>query len=258
MENFRRLPCRYTHLLIVVLLLLLLAYGGAGAATYDDFKGNVIDESKWEVRGDGFSQPGDGYLHFSAKGAVSRNLVSKSLFSSGVFTMPLRDYSCDNQAPIGRKIGSIAGFGLGSREKNSWVRIERGQTASSRRTGASGGYIEVNWVDPNETGNPIHVNWLWSEVPNCDLQIRYDGTQVTFFYRLKETDEWIPVPITGESGSWTIGKPQPLLLTPGWESAVPLFINGYPGGLDFDHYSLSFKAGPIEVSPAPGAQPFAR
>ena len=222
----------------------LLIAGSVKAANYDDFSGVGIDSNKWEIIGTGFSQPGDGYLHFFYKGSEGHTLISKELYASGIFTMPFNDYKCNNSAPSGKGLGSIAGFGLGSRASNNWVRFERGQVYS-------GGYIEVNWVEPNESGHPIHVNWLPSEITAGFLQIRYDGTQVSFFYRIKDTDPWRPIVKTGRDG-YPISK-SPLMLTPGWGREVPMFINALPGGGKSDHYTLSFKVDKIDVG-VPGAE----
>lgn len=249
----RRGGCRTDHVVLLIALLALVLTGRpAGAEPYDDFAGTAIDAERWEIDGNGFSQPGDGYLHFAATGPTSQTVTSKRLFASGVLMMPFRDYSCDNNAPAGRGLGSIAGFGLGDKAAGSWVRLERGQIRPDLRHGITGGYIEVNWVDPGEPGNPIHVNWLQSEIAAGFLQIRYDGRRVTFFYREKPTDAWSPVLETNRTGQ-PVGprSGRPLVLTPGWTAPVPLFVNALPGGSESDHYRLAFKIGPIDVSPVP-------
>lgn len=228
----------------MAIALLLLVCGNAGADVYDDFNGTGIDEQKWVTAGGGFSQPGDGYLHFSGSTGDRSGLTSIKLFQSGVFTLSFNDYKCNNNAPSGKGLGSIAGFGLGSRASNNWVRFERGQVNS-------GGYIEVNWVEPNESGHPIHVNWLPSEITAGFLQIRYDGTQVSFFYRVKDTDAWRPIVKTGRDG-YPISK-SPLILTPGWGMEVPLFITALPGGGKSSHYTLSFKVDKVDVG-VPGSE----
>jgi hypothetical protein len=146
------------------------------------------------------------------------------------------------QCAGGQGLGSIAGFGLGSKSLNNWVRLMRGQVKG-------GGYIEVNWVVPNEPNHPIHVNWIPSEIRDGFLQMRYDGIAVTFFYRVKRTDPWIQIPITGSNGHPS-SNPRPLILKPGWETKVPLFITGFPGGKASDHYALSFKVNRVDVVPA--------
>ena len=228
----------------IAIAILLLICGTVGADVYDDFNGVGIDEQKWEISGGGFSQPGDGYLYYSGSTGDRSELISKKFYRSGVFTLSFSDYQCNNNAPSNKGLGSIAGFGLGSRASNNWVRFERGQVYS-------GGYIEVNWVEPNESGHPIHVNWLPSEITAGFLQIRYDGTQVSFFYRIKDTDPWRQIVKTGRDGS-PISK-SPLILTPGWGREVPMFITAFPGGGKSDHYTLSFKVDKIDVG-VPGAE----
>jgi hypothetical protein len=234
-----------------LLAVLLLTSKPSAAEPHYQFTGAGIDADRWEVAGKGFTQPGDGYLHFAGTGPVSESLVTKQLFSSGLFTLPFRDYASDNNAASGKGLGSIAGFGLGNRAAKSWVRLERGQIRPDPQHRIGGGYIEVNWVDPAEPGNPIHVNWLPSEITAGALQIRYDGTQVTFFYRADPTDAWAPVVETGRGGQPVRTGGRALALTPGWTSPVPLFINAFPGGSPSDRYTLSFKIGAIDVSPAP-------
>ncbi len=213
--------------------LLLICYS-AGAGTYDDFKGVGIDVDKWQVNGDGFFQPGDGFLHFSAIGPALGLLASKTFFVSGVFTMSFLDYSSDNQAPSNRGLGSIVGLGLGTRE--NWVRIERGQVREGSR-GYGGGYVEVNWVVPGEAGRSVHENGSPSKIAAGYLRIRYDGVRVSFFYRASPADAWTQM-----------GKTS---LTPGWRGAVPVLVFGAPGGNRSDRYSLSFKLDDIDVSPVP-------
>ncbi|MGA2107341.1 MAG: hypothetical protein ABSH25_06825 [Syntrophorhabdales bacterium] len=219
---------------LIALAALLLICCSAGADTYDDFKEVGIDVDKWQVNGDGFSQPGDGLLHFSAVGPTLGLLASKTFFVSGVFTMSFLDYSSDNQAPPNKRLGSIVGLGLGTRE--NWVRIERGQVGDGPR-GQGGGYVEVNWIVPSEAGSPIHLNWSPSKIAAGYLQIRYDGVRVSFFYRASPSDAWTQ-----------IGKTS---LTPGWREAVPILVFAAPGGTKSDRYSLSFKLGNIDVTAVP-------
>jgi hypothetical protein len=238
MNNFcsRREKSRFWVVLLVVAILLLIP-GPANAAIYDDFNGVGIDHNKWEIIGTGFSQPGDGYLHFFYRGSEGHSLVSKGLYASGIFSMAFKDYKCDNRAPGGKGLGSIAGFGLGSKSLNNWVRIMRGQIRS-------GGYIEVNWVVPNEPNHPIHVNWIASEIKDGFLQIHYDGKAATFFFRAKETDAWRQMPETDPDGH---PSSRPLILRPGWGAKVPMFIIAFPGGQGSDNYTLSFKVDNVDV-----------
>ena len=205
----------------------------------------------------GSPSPGTASSTFPASGPASRSLVSKTFFSSGTFTMPFLDYRCDNTAPAGRGSGSIAGFGLGDKGAGVWVRFERGQIGPDLRHGITGGYLEVNWVVPGEPGNPIHVNWLQSEIAAGFLRIQYDRTRVSFFYRATPDDEWTQMVRTGRQGQPILvdGQRQPLVLTPGWTTAVPLFINALPGGSRSDRYTLSFKTGSVEASPMTDGSP---
>lgn len=228
--------CLNVALLALVLFVLVRHY--ASADIYDDFKGIGIDASKWQVAGGGFSQPGDGFLYFSDSGPTLQTLVSKTLFSSGIFTMSFYDYSCDNNAPTSRGLGSIVGLGLGT--EANWVRIERGQVREYPN-GYGGGYVEANWVVPGETGNQVHVNGSPSKITAGFLQVRYDGTHVTFFYRASLADTWTQM-----------GKTS---LTPGWTTAVPMFVIVDPGGNRSDRYTLSFKLAGVEVSPMPDFSP---
>jgi hypothetical protein len=231
--------------------LFLINFAYSTTAVYDDFKGTSIDSNKWIVRGDGFTQAGDGYLNFSGSGPASHSLISKTLFAKGIFTISFYEYSCNNSARSGRGLGSIVGLGIGSNKDNNWVRIERGQIRPDIRHGISGGYIEVNWVDPKEPGNPIHVNWMESEISSGSFQIRYDGTNVSFFFRKSRSDEWTQMTKTDRNGNPVVinGKTQPIVITPSWRSTVPVFINALPGGNTSDNYSLSFRLSGIEVSP---------
>ena len=50
--------------LLTTLLAVLFFSTRAGAAIYDDFTSPGINTDKWTISGDGFTQPGDGYLHY--------------------------------------------------------------------------------------------------------------------------------------------------------------------------------------------------
>lgn len=231
-------------------VLLLLLTATVGAATYDEFNGASIDTTRWTVNGTGFSQSaGDGYLHFSAVGSAPQGMVSTALYTSGVFTMPFSDYLCNNDAPSAQGLGSIAGLGLGTRSGNNWVRIERGQVHG-------GGYIEVNWVNPNEAGNPIHVNWLPSSITSGIFQLVYNGTDVSFFHRTDPSDPWTQVVKTDLNGQPVLvnGQTQPLVISPGWGSGVPMFVSALTGGNPSDQYGLSFKVDYVDVTAVP--EPF--
>jgi|WetSurMetagenome_2_1015567.scaffolds.fasta_scaffold165275_2 hypothetical protein len=223
----------------IVSYMLLLISGPVNAAVYDDFNAAGIDGNRWEIIGSGFFQPGDGYLHFSATTGKGHSLVSKELFTSGIFTMSFDDYKCNNDAPKDKGLGSIAGLALGIRSMNNWVRIERGQVKN-------GGYIEVNWVVPSESGHPIHVNCILSEITSGFLQIRYEDAQVSFFYRAQDTDEWTQMVKTDPRCRPAL-KAEPFILHPGWETDVPLFITAFPGGATSDKYFLRFKVDHIDI-----------
>lgn len=111
-EHTVRLIRRCLVSLPIVLLALFLTCYSAAADIYDDFNGNGIDVSKWAIIGSGFSQPGDGYLYYSRSGNTLSMLGSKSLFTSGVFTLSFLDYRCDNDAPSDKYLGSIFALSL--------------------------------------------------------------------------------------------------------------------------------------------------
>ena len=113
--------------LLTTLLAVLFFSTMAGAAIYDDFASPGINTDKWTINGDGFTQPGDGYLYYSGATPVNEKLTSTTVFPSGVFTMPFADYSSNNNAPPAKGLGSVVAIGLGSRDSGAWVRIERGQ-----------------------------------------------------------------------------------------------------------------------------------
>ncbi len=258
-KAFARSNIKGSHFLLPFLISIpLLVAVRAGAVIYDDFTGAVIDTNKWTVTGTGFSQSADdGYLHFSATASPPQSMVSTSLYTSGVFTMPLSNYVCDNTAPGAQGLGSVAALGLGTRSSNNWVRIERGQVQGDPGHGITGGYLEVNWVNPNEAGHPIHVNWIQSEITSVFLQTAYNGADITFFYREKEIDPWIQMVRTGQNGQPVLvnGQTQPLVLTPDWGAAVPVFIQALTGGdlskTPPDRFSLSFDVDYVDVSPVP-------
>ena len=146
--------------------------------------------------------------------------------------MPFADYFCNNNAPGGQGLGSVAAFGLGYPSGNQWVRIERGQVRSDPKPGVRGNYIEVNWVSPSAPSH-IHVNWIESDIASGSLQLRYDGIHVTFFYRALEADPWTQMVITDRYGQPVTdadNRTQPLVVTPDWKGAVPMFIRAIPGG----------------------------
>jgi hypothetical protein len=250
---------RFSYFLISLLsVMLMLASTGAGAAIYDDFDGPSIDTAKWTITGTGFSQSADdGYLHFWATASPAQTMVSTSLYTSGVFTMPFSDYICDNAGLPAQGLGSVAGFGLGTRSSNDWVRFERGQVQGDPAHGITGGYVEVNWVSPNEAGHPIHVNWIQSDITSGSLQTVYNGTDIAFFYRSNASDPWTQMMKTGPNGQPILlnGQEQPLVLTADWGMAVPMFIQALTGGnlgvTPPDQYSLSFKVDYVDVSPVP-------
>ena len=226
----------------------------AGASVYDDFTGPGIDGGKWSVTGSGFTAPGDGFLHYSGSTPVKEKITSTALFTSGIFTMPFTDYSSDNSAPPARGLGSVAALGLGAQSTNAWVRIERGQVTDDPAHGIIGGYIEVNWMLPSNPGK-IYVNYVKSDITAGTLQLRYDGAKVTFFYRNRDSDPWTQMVVTGQGGKPVLdgeGRTQPLVITPGWTEAVPIFIQAIPGGDDSTpSYQLSFKVDRVRVDRLP-------
>jgi len=236
--------------LLTTLLAVLFFSSTAGAAIYDDFDGSGIDQNKWTFTGFGFTQPGDGYLYYLGNTPVNEKLTSTMVFPSGVFTMPFANYSSNNDAPPGEGLGSVMALGLGSRDSGAWVRIERGQVLGT----SDGQYIEVNWafrISDNEWSE-IYVNYIQSDITSGFLQLRYDGTNVTFCYRTLKTDPWTQMVITGQGGYPVLdsnGKTQPLVITPGWATPVPMFIQALPGGKDGTpaYYTLSFKVDNINI-----------
>ena len=187
---------------------------------------------------------------------VNEKLTSTTVFPSGVFTMPFADYSSNNNAPAGQGLGSVVALGLGSRDSGAWVRIERGQVLGT----PSGQYIEVNWCFRNSNGewSKIYVNYVQSDITSGFLQLRYDGTNVTFFYRTLETDPWTQMVITGQGGLPVLdanGQTQPLVITPGWTTPVPMFIQALPGGaIGTPYYTLSFKVDNVRINSLPVAK----
>jgi hypothetical protein len=235
--------------LLTTLLAVLFFSTSAGAAIYDDFTSPGINTDKWTISGDGFTQPGDGYLHYLSDTPVNEKLTSTTVFPSGIFTMPFAEYLSDNNAPAGEGLGSVAALGLGSRDSGAWVRIERGQVLGT----SDGQYIEVNWSFRNSNGewSKIYVNYVQAVITSGFLQLRYDGTNVTFFYRTLKTDPWTQMVITGQGGlpiNDANGQTQPLVITPGWTMAVPMFIQALPGGaIGTPYYTLSFKVDNISI-----------
>ena len=229
--------------LLTTLLAVLFLTTSADAALYDDFTSPGVNTDKWTISGDGFTQPGDGYLYYSGNTPVNEKLTSTMVFPSGVFTMPFADYSSNNNAPAGEGLGSVVALGLGSRDSGAWVRIERGQVLGT----SIGQYIEVNWCFRNSNGewSKIYVNYVQSNITSGFLQLRYDGTNATFFYRALKTDPWTQMVITGQGGLPVLdakGQTQPLVITPGWTTPVPMFIQALPGGaIGTPYYTLSFK-----------------
>jgi hypothetical protein len=235
-------------------LLMVFFFAAAGSATvYDNFTDSGIDSSKWIATGTGFSQPGDGYLYYSGTTPANEKIVSTAAFASGVFTLSFADYWSNNDSPAGEGLGSVAALGLGSRSNGAWVRIERGQVLGT----TIGQYIEVNWafqINGDQWSN-IYVNYVQSDITSGEFQLRYNGTDVTFFYRTAETDPWTQMVITGQGGQPVLsdGQTQPLIITPGWTAAVPLFIQAIPGGTIGTPYScaLSFKVDNVKTSSRP-------
>jgi hypothetical protein len=242
-------PAKTITVLLTTLFLVLFFSAASSAAVYDDFNNSGIDSNKWIVAGTGFNQPGDGYLYYSGTTPVNEKLISTAVFTSGIFTMPFADYSSDNAASPGLGLGSVVALGLGSRNGGSWVRIERGQVIGT----SIGQYIEVNWafqINGDQWSN-IYVNYVQSDITSGELQLRYDGTDVTFFYRAAKTDPWTQMVITGQGGQPVIdanGQVQPLVVTPGWTTAVPMFIQAIPGGaIGTPSYTLSFKIDNVRI-----------
>ncbi len=242
-------PAKTIIALLTTLFTVLFFSAASSAAVYDDFNNPGIDSNKWIVAGTGFTQPGDGYLYYSGTTPVNEKLISTAVFTSGIFTMPFADYSSDNDASPGLGLGSVVALGLGSRNNGSWVRIERGQVLGT----SIGQYIEVNWafqINGDQWSN-MYVNYVQSDITSGELQLRYDGTDVTFFYRAAKTDPWTQMVITGQGGQPVLdanGQVQPLVITPGWTTAVPMFIQAIPGGaIGTPSYTLSFKVDNVRV-----------
>jgi hypothetical protein len=226
---------------------LLLAAGDVGV--YDDFGAAGIDAARWRVEGAGFTQPGDGFLHYSHSGPGRARLVSTALFKSGVFTMPFSRYRCDNRAPPAAGLGSVVALGLGLQDLASWVRIERGQIQSDPQHGILGGYIEVNWVTPDDPGR-IRVNYVQTDWTAGFLQIRHDGSRATFFYRERESDPWTQMVVTGRGGRPVPGA-EPLEVPVRWPAGAPLFVQAFPGGRESDGYALSVAVDRVGAVPFP-------
>jgi hypothetical protein len=244
-----RSPAKTIMVLLTISLTILFFSTAVGAAVYDDFNNAGIDSNKWIAAGTGFNQPGDGYLYYSGTTPVNEKLISTAIFTSGVFTMPFADYSSDNNAPPGLGLGSVVALGLGSRNSGAWVRIERGQVLGT----SIGQYIEVNWafqINGDQWSN-IYVNYVQSDITSGELQLRYDGIDVTFFYRAARTDPWTQMVITGQGGQPVLdanGQVQPLVVTPGWTTAVPMFIQAIPGGaIGTSSYTLSFRVNNVRI-----------
>lgn len=240
---FVKSPVKTAMVLLTTLLAVLFLTTSTDAALYDDFTSPGVNTDKWTISGDGFTQPGDGYLYYSGNTPVNEKLTSTMVFPSGIFTMPFADYSSNNNAPAGQGLGSVVALGLGSRDSGAWVRIERGQVLGT----SIGQYIEVNWCFRNSNGDwsKIYVNYIQSNITSGFLQLRYDGTNATFFYRALKTDPWTQMLITGQGGLPVLdakGQTQPLVITPGWATPVPMFIQALPGGaIGTPYYTLSFK-----------------
>ena len=84
----------------------------------------------------------------------------------------------------------------------------------------------------------------------------YDGVDVTFFYCTNPADPWTQMIRTNASGQPVLvdGQPQPLVITPGRGSGVPMFIDALTGGVSADNYSLGFKVDYVDVASVP--EPF--
>ena len=227
----------------------------AAAATLDDFRGPGIDPARWGQEGTGFTSSGDGRLRFAGTGAQGSRLLSRARYTRGVFTLAFRDYRCDNRAPSGQHLGSLAGFGLGVGPQVPWVRMERGQVAGRGGRGGrrDGGYLEVNWTTADAPGR-IRVNWMPCDWTSGFLQLRWDGKRVSFHYRASAAGPWTPMLARDPDGQPLLGpgrQPTPLVLevqAPG--EGVPLFIQGLPGGKGPEGYSLGFTVDGIDLEPA--------
>jgi hypothetical protein len=246
---FLKSPVETFKVLLATLFAVVSFSVTVDAAMYDDFADSGIDQNKWTFTSTGFTQPGDGYLHYSGNTPANEKLTSTMVFPSGVFTMPFADYSSNNNAPPGQGLGSVVALGLGSRDSGAWVRIERGQVLGTR----VGQYIEVNWsfrISKDEWSK-IYVNYVQSDITSGFLQLRYDGTNVTFYYRTLKTDPWTQMVIT-EGGQPVLvnGQTQPLVITPGWPTPIPMFIQALPGGAVGapSSYTLSFKVDYVRIN----------
>lgn len=73
---------------LILAVVLMLFAGAAQAYVYDDFTSAGINPSKWSDNGPNygfFSQPGDGYLHYSDPGNINDRLKSANPVSGAFF-----------------------------------------------------------------------------------------------------------------------------------------------------------------------------
>jgi hypothetical protein len=237
---------KLVYMVSISITMIFLFFGKVNAGIYDDFTNIGIDANKWKITGSGFSQPGDGYLYFNDKTADPSKLVSTMHYSSGVFTMLFSDYSSNNLAPANQNKGTIAGIGL-SAGPTDYVRIERGQVLGSN--GGPVGYLEVNWFDQNGVLQENYINFPNTDFLSGALQLRYDGSVVTFWYQGGTNGQWSQMMLTdhGQPLPDQNGQPQPFILTPDWITPVAMFIQAYPGDPVYPNVTLSFKVDRVEA-----------
>ena len=218
-QGFAR-PGLALALTLVIVCGLLCAI--AEASIYDDFSGDVIDNSKWTISGrPGLFSQSKGRLRFFCKKDEGQSLVSTASFGAGFFRIEFYDFYSTNDAPAGRGKGSFAALGLGPRD--NYVRILRGRVST-------GGYFEANHF----VNNSLQLWYLPTMTGSGQLGLYYDDSTVSCFYNNG---------LDPEKGWQRVG----VKITPGWKTDPQLFISGYPGPSG----RTSFTAANVEYMPIP-------
>ena len=146
-----------------------------GNAYWADFAGSTLDTTQWSVKyTSGIYPYQNNGLYLSAGG--DSEIVSKSRFSSGVFTVEFQGYTSTNLQPEGSRQGAIAGIGIGGTNAQGitkYIRIERDQNGSN---GQPVGYFEVNYF---VTGmSDVQVRVIPTATSEGKLRMAWDGSTV--------------------------------------------------------------------------------